>query len=307
MTPAGIFGPDEAEARLSTIDGLPPLREVIAAHGLAAKKALGQNFLLDLNLTAQDRPGGGRSVGLRRARGRPRPRRPDPRAAGRRRAPRRGGREGRALPARAGRDRRRLSGAAEVLRGRRARRSTCAAHLTAAGARSSRTCPTTSAPSLLIRWLTPPAWPPFWDSLTLMFQRRWPSGSWRSPAARPTAGSRPGAVALRARGSSWTCRPRPSPRRPRCHSAVVQLTALPAPRFPADPKRLSRVVGAWRSTSGARCCAPACGALRPDIEALLAAAGIPPTDRAETRAARGVLRASRRSLRGRRLTPPPRA
>ena len=32
-------------------DGLPPLREVIAAHGLAAKKSLGQNFLFDLNLT----------------------------------------------------------------------------------------------------------------------------------------------------------------------------------------------------------------------------------------------------------------
>ncbi len=32
-------------------DGLPPLREVIAAYGLAPKKSLGQNFLLDLNLT----------------------------------------------------------------------------------------------------------------------------------------------------------------------------------------------------------------------------------------------------------------
>jgi 16S rRNA (adenine1518-N6/adenine1519-N6)-dimethyltransferase len=32
-------------------DQLPPLRDVIAAHGLAAKKSLGQNFLLDLNLT----------------------------------------------------------------------------------------------------------------------------------------------------------------------------------------------------------------------------------------------------------------
>src|ERR1700741_1549656 len=32
-------------------DPLPPLREVIAAHGLTAKKALGQNFLFDLNLT----------------------------------------------------------------------------------------------------------------------------------------------------------------------------------------------------------------------------------------------------------------
>ena len=35
------------------IDDLPPLREVIARHGLMAKKALGQNFLLDLNLTAR--------------------------------------------------------------------------------------------------------------------------------------------------------------------------------------------------------------------------------------------------------------
>src|SRR6476646_10420357 len=32
-------------------DPLPPLREVIAAHGLRAKKSLGQNFLFDLNLT----------------------------------------------------------------------------------------------------------------------------------------------------------------------------------------------------------------------------------------------------------------
>jgi 16S rRNA (adenine1518-N6/adenine1519-N6)-dimethyltransferase len=32
-------------------DGLPPLREVIARHGLSARKSLGQNFLLDLNLT----------------------------------------------------------------------------------------------------------------------------------------------------------------------------------------------------------------------------------------------------------------
>ena len=32
-------------------DGLPPLRDVIREHGLAAKKSLGQNFILDLNLT----------------------------------------------------------------------------------------------------------------------------------------------------------------------------------------------------------------------------------------------------------------
>jgi len=38
---------------LSAIDDLPPLRDVIDRHGLAAKKALGQNFLLDLNLTSR--------------------------------------------------------------------------------------------------------------------------------------------------------------------------------------------------------------------------------------------------------------
>ena len=35
------------------IDALPPLRDVVARHGLDAKKTLGQNFLFDLNLTAR--------------------------------------------------------------------------------------------------------------------------------------------------------------------------------------------------------------------------------------------------------------
>lgn len=37
----------------TSADGLPPLREVIATHGLSAKKSLGQNFLFDLNLTGR--------------------------------------------------------------------------------------------------------------------------------------------------------------------------------------------------------------------------------------------------------------
>ena len=61
-------------------DGLPPLRDVIRRHGLAAKKSLGQNFLLDLNLTARI----ARAAGPRRRhrdRGRAGARRPHPRAA----------------------------------------------------------------------------------------------------------------------------------------------------------------------------------------------------------------------------------
>jgi len=38
---------------MTQIDTLPPLRAVIANHGLSARKSLGQNFLLDLNLTAK--------------------------------------------------------------------------------------------------------------------------------------------------------------------------------------------------------------------------------------------------------------
>jgi 16S rRNA (adenine1518-N6/adenine1519-N6)-dimethyltransferase len=38
---------------MSVIDDLPPLREVIREHALSARKSLGQNFLLDLNLTAR--------------------------------------------------------------------------------------------------------------------------------------------------------------------------------------------------------------------------------------------------------------
>ena len=38
---------------MSAIDDLPPLREVIRRHELSARKSLGQNFLLDLNLTAR--------------------------------------------------------------------------------------------------------------------------------------------------------------------------------------------------------------------------------------------------------------
>ena len=42
-----------ARGEMSAIDALPPLREVIRRHELSARKSLGQNFLLDLNLTGR--------------------------------------------------------------------------------------------------------------------------------------------------------------------------------------------------------------------------------------------------------------
>ncbi|EKV30175.1 Dimethyladenosine transferase [Caenispirillum salinarum AK4] len=44
---------DAAPGEALAADGLPPLRDVIARHDLAARKSLGQNFLLDLNLTGR--------------------------------------------------------------------------------------------------------------------------------------------------------------------------------------------------------------------------------------------------------------
>src|SRR6202021_2965410 len=49
---------------MSAIDDLPPLREVIRRHGLKARKSLGQNFLLDLNLTARIARAGGALAGV---------------------------------------------------------------------------------------------------------------------------------------------------------------------------------------------------------------------------------------------------
>jgi 16S rRNA (adenine1518-N6/adenine1519-N6)-dimethyltransferase len=49
---------------MTAIDDLPPLRETIRRHGLSARKSLGQNFLLDLNLTARIARAGGALDGV---------------------------------------------------------------------------------------------------------------------------------------------------------------------------------------------------------------------------------------------------
>jgi 16S rRNA (adenine1518-N6/adenine1519-N6)-dimethyltransferase len=61
---------------------------------------------------------------------------------------------------------------------------------------------------------------------------------------------------------------------------VVQLTALPAPRWPADPAVLSRVV-AMAFNQRRKMLRAALRGLAPDLEDRLVAAGIPPTARAE--------------------------
>lgn len=133
---------------------------------------------------------------------------------------------------------------------------------------------------LLIRWLTPKIWPPFWTSMTLMFQRE--------VALRITA--KPGddhygrlAILCQWRSDAKIVMhlpPEAFTPAPKVHSAVVHVTRLEEPRFPADPKTLTRVVAAAFGQRR-KMLRSSLKPLGGDVEGLLLAANIPPTARAE--------------------------
>ena len=263
---------------MAAIDGLPPLREVIARHGLSARRALGQNFLMDLNLTARIAraagdladhdvlevgPGpGGLTRGLL--------------AEGARRV------------LAVEKDARCLPALAEIAAANPGRLTVLhadalavdpGAHL-AAPWKVAANLPYNVGTELLVRWLTPPAWPPPWASLTLMFQREVAERIVATPGSKAY-----GRLAVLAQ---WRAEPRivlslppeafvPPPK---VRSAVVHLTPLPAPRFPADPAALSRVV-AMAFGQRRKMLRAALRGLAPDLEDRLRAAGIEPTARAE--------------------------
>lgn len=263
---------------MATIDGLPPLREVIATHGLSARKALGQNFLLDLNLTAKIAraagdltgcdilevgPGpGGLTRGLL--------------AEGARRVVAIE-KDSRCLPALA-----EISaaypGKLEVLN-EDALQVDWAAHLTPP-IKVVANLPYNVGTELLVRWLTPKVWPPQWQSLTLMFQREVAERIVAQPGGKAY-----GRLAVLAQ---WRCRakialtlpPEAFTPPPKVRSAVVHLEALPEPRFEADPKGLERVVAAGFNQRR-KMLRAALKSLAPDIEDRILAAGLKPTDRAE--------------------------
>ncbi|MBK4214561.1 16S rRNA (adenine(1518)-N(6)/adenine(1519)-N(6))-dimethyltransferase RsmA [Paracoccus caeni] len=263
---------------MSAIDNLPPLREVISRHDLRAKKQLGQNFLLDLNLTAKIArqagsladhdileigPGpGGLTRGLL--------------AEGARHVLAIE-KDSRALPA--------LQEIAEAYPGRLTVINGDALaidpleHLTPP-IRIAANLPYNIGTELLVRWLTPPEWPPFWSSLTLMFQKEVAERIVARPGSKAY-----GRLALLAQ---WRAEaqivmilpPEAFVPPPKIHSAVVHLTALPAPRYPADPQVLSQVTAAAFNQRRKMLRASLRG-LHPDIEAMLEQVGIPPTARAE--------------------------
>ena len=263
---------------MATIDGLPPLRDVIASYDLVAKRQLGQNFLLDLNLTAKIArlagdlsgsdvleigPGpGGLTRGLlvegaRRVVAVEK----DPRCIA-------------ALQEIAAA----YPGRLEVVEGDAMQVDMAA--LLSPPVRIAANLPYNVGTELLIRWLTPKIWPPFWTSMTLMFQRE--------VALRITAkvgDDHYGRLAILCQWRSdakivMHLPPEAFTPAPKVHSAVVHLTRLEKPRFAADPKILSRVVAAAFGQRR-KMLRSSLKPLGGDVEALVLAANIPPTARAE--------------------------
>ena len=263
---------------MGTIDGLPPLREVIRAHDLVAKRQLGQNFLLDLNLTAKIArlagdlsacdvleigPGpGGLTRGLL--------------AEGARRVVV-VEKDPRCIAA--------LNEIAAVWPGRLLVVQGDALEVDLAGLltppiRIVSNLPYNVGTELLIRWLTPKLWPPFWDSLTLMFQKE--------VAERITARPRSDHYGRLALLAQWRCDakivmtlpPEAFTPAPKVHSAVVHLTRLAAPRYPANQAALTRVT-AMAFNQRRKMLRSSLKAMGPGIGDMLLAAGIPPTARAE--------------------------
>ena len=165
---------------MTAIDDLPPLRDVIRRHGLSAKKSLGQNFLLDLNLTARIARAGGPINGVTVVEIGPGP-----------------GGLTRALVAEGAdhviaieRDHRAIAALGEVaahypgrltvIEGDALERDWTHAPLECApaqqgsastAARIVANLPYNIATALLVRWLQVEPWPPWYDCLILMFQR----------------------------------------------------------------------------------------------------------------------------------------
>ena len=263
---------------MSTIDNLPPLRDVINTHDLKARKSLGQNFLLDLNLTAKIArqagdmtecdvleigPGpGGLTRGLLSE----------------------GARRVLAIE----KDKRCLPALAEISDAYPDRLMVIEgdaleidplAHLSPP-IRIAANLPYNVGTELLVRWLTPQEWPPFWQSLTLMFQREVAERIVAKPGSKAY-----GRLALLAQWRAdarivLNLPPEAFTPPPKVSSAVVHLTALPEPRFPADPAVLNRIEAAAFNQRRKMLRSALKGAA-PDIEDRLLAAGLKPTERAE--------------------------
>jgi 16S rRNA (adenine1518-N6/adenine1519-N6)-dimethyltransferase len=263
---------------MSALDDLPPLREVIRRHGLRARKSLGQNFLLDLNLTARiaraAAPLEGVSVlevgpgpgGLTRAL----------LAAGARKVIA-VERDERAIAA--------LSEIAEHYPGRLAVVAGDALEFDPAPllghgpARIVANLPYNIATALLVRWLTAEPWPPWYDRLVLMFQREV-----AERIVAPPGGKQYGRLSVLAQWRAQTkilfdVKPSAFVPPPKVTSSLVELVPLSAP-LACDRRALERVTEAAFGQRR-KMLRQSLKSLGVDPLPLLAAAAIDPTARAE--------------------------
>ncbi|OLP43131.1 16S rRNA (adenine(1518)-N(6)/adenine(1519)-N(6))-dimethyltransferase RsmA [Rhizobium oryziradicis] len=262
---------------MAALDGLPPLRDVIQRHGLDAKKALGQNFLLDLNITQKvARTAGDLTEATVFEVG--------PGPGGLTRALLALGakkviaveRDSRCLPA--------LAEIAdhypdrlEVIEGD-ALKVDFEAIAPEGPIKIVANLPYNVGTQLLVNWLTPRQWPPFWQSMTLMFQKE--VGERIVAQADDDHYGRLGVLCgwLTQAHMAFDLSPQAFTPPPKVTSTVVHLTPRPEP-LPCDLAKLEKVTqtafGQRRKMLRA--------SLKPiGGEALLNRADIDPSRRAET-------------------------
>lgn len=263
---------------MSELDGLPPLREVIRRHGLAAKRSLGQNFLLDLNLTGRIARAAGPLDGVTVVEIGPGP----------------GGLTRALLAAGARkviaieRDDRAIAALNEIAERYPDRLEVVAGDalkfdpkpLLAGGpARVVANLPYNIATALLVSWLAAEPWPPWYDRLVLMFQREVAERIVAAPGGKQygrlsvLAGWRAQAKILFDINPSAFVPP------PKVTSSVVELRPRPEP-LQCDRARLERVTEAAFGQRR-KMLRQSLRTLGADPLPLLAAAGIAPTARAE--------------------------
>ncbi|KZK78528.1 Ribosomal RNA small subunit methyltransferase A [Pseudovibrio sp. W64] len=262
---------------MAQIDDLPPLREVIAEHGLDARKSLGQNFLLDLNLTSRIARSAGDLSNCTVVEVGPGP-------GGLTRALLAAGakkvvaieKDTRCLPV-LSQISEHYNGKLEVIEGDALKYNP--ADLADGSIKIIANLPYNVGTQLLLGWLTTDEWPPFWDSLTLMFQKE--VGQRIVAETGNKAYGRLGVLA------NWRCHtdilfdlnPKAFTPPPKVTSAVVQLHPREKP-LECPLKALERVT-AHAFGQRRKMLRASLKGLKPDAEDRIEAAGLKPTARAE--------------------------
>ncbi len=234
---------------MATIDGLPPLRDVIAAHGLAARKSLGQNFLLDLNLTARIARASGALAGVHVVEVGPGP-------GGLTRALLAEGAasvtavemDDRCLPALA-EIAAHYSGKLEIIHADALEIDPAALAGGRSPARIVANLPYNVATPLIIGWLKSEPWPPWFDSITVMVQREFAERLCATPSAPKDYGRLSVLTAMRARAKIlFNVPPSAFVPQPKVMSSVVRIEPLPEPA----PCRLADVEAVTAAAFGQR-------------------------------------------------------